>query len=367
MVFIHETTGWPNLDWDAGEVTRGLVRARHKQGLLLGRMRQLGFALQAEASVEVLTSDVVQSSAIEGERLDQADVRSSIARRLGLPDGAARRGNRDVEGVVEVMLDATRNATQPITERRLCGWHAALFPVGYSGTRPIAVGTWRPVEAGPMQVVSGPIGRERIHFEAPPAEQVPREMARFIEWCNAEDGVDPVLRAAVAHFWFVTIHPFEDGNGRLARALADLFLARADGCPERFYGMSTRIEAERKDYYRILERTQRGGLDITPWMTWFIGCLERAIDQADSLTSGVLRKAAVWRLIHDGPPVNERQRRVVNRMLDGFEGFLSTSKYARIAKCSTDTALRDIGDLVERGVLVRNAAGGRSTSYRVAD
>jgi Fic family protein len=367
MAFIHETKGLPNLDWDAGEVTPGLVRARHKQGLLLGRMRQLGFALQTEAAVEVLTSDVVQSSAIEGERLDQADVRSSIARRLGLPDGVARRANRDVEGVVEVMLDATRNPTQPITERRLCGWHAALFPVGYSGTRPIAVGTWRPVEAGPMQVVSGPIGRERVHFEAPPAERVPREMARFIEWCNAEDGVDPVLRAAVAHFWFVTIHPFEDGNGRLARALADLFLARADGCPERFYSMSTRIEAERKDYYRILERTQRGGLDITPWMTWFVGCLDRAIDQADSLTSGVLRKAAVWRRVHDGPPVNERQRRVVNRLLDGFEGFLTTSKYARIARCSTDTALRDIGDLVERGVLIRNAAGGRSTSYRMAD
>jgi Fic family protein len=367
MAFIHETKGWPTLDWDAGEVTPGLVRARHKQGLLLGRMRQLGFALQTEAAVEVLTSDVVQSSAIEGERLDQADVRSSIACRLGLPDGVARRANRDVEGVVEVMLDATRNPTQPITERRLCGWHAALFPVGYSGTRPIAVGTWRPVEAGPMQVVSGPIGRERVHFEAPPAERVPREMARFIEWCNAEDGVDPVLRAAVAHFWFVTIHPFEDGNGRLARALADLFLARADGCPERFYSMSTRIEAERKDYYRILERTQRGGLDITPWMTWFVGCLDRAIDQADSLTSGVLRKAAVWRRVHDGPPVNERQRRVVNRLLDGFEGFLTTSKYARIARCSADTALRDIGDLVERGVLIRNAAGGRSTSYRMAD
>jgi Fic family protein len=367
MDFIHANKGWPNLGWDAGEVTPGLVRARHKQGLLLGRMRQLGFALQAEAAVEVLTSDVVQSSAIEGERLDQADVRSSIARRLGLPDGAARRANRDVEGVVEVMLDATRNPAQPITERRLCGWHAALFPVGYSGTRPIAVGTWRPVEAGPMQVVSGPIGRERLHFEAPPAEKVPREMARFIEWCNAEDGVDPFLRAAVAHFWFVTIHPFEDGNGRLARALADLFLARADGCPERFYSMSTRIEAERNDYYRVLEHTQRGGLDITPWMTWFVGCLDRAIDQAGSLTAGVLRKAAVWRRVHDGLPVNERQRRVVNKLLDGFDGFLTTSKYARIARCSADTALRDIGDLVERGVLVRNAAGGRSTSYRLAD
>jgi Fic family protein len=367
MAFIHENKGWPNFEWDAGEVALGLVRARHKQGLLLGRMRQLGFALQAEAAVEVLTSDVVQSSAIEGERLDQADVRSSIARRLGLPDGAARRANRDVEGVVEVMLDATRNALKPITERRLCGWHAALFPVGYSGTRPIAVGTWRPVEAGPMRVVSGPIGRERVHFEAPPAARVPRDMARFVAWSNAEDGVDPVLRAAVAHFWFVTIHPVEDGNGRLARALADLFLARADGCPERFYSMSTRIEAERKDYYRILERTQRGGLDITPWMNWFVGCLDRAIDQADSLTSGVLRKAAVWRRVHDGPPVNERQQRVVNTLLDGFAGSLTTSKYSRIARCSTDTALRDIGDLVERGVLIRNAAGGRSTSYRMAD
>jgi len=366
MAFIHEKKGWPTFAWDAGEVTPGLARARHKQGLLLGRMQQLGFALRAEASVEVLTSDVVRSSAIEGEQLDQADVRSSIARRLGLPDGAARRANRNVEGVVEVMLDATRKATEPITERRLCGWHAALFPIGYSGTRPIAVGTWRPVEAGPMQVVSGPIGRERIHFEAPSADRLPREMARFIEWCNDGPATDPVLRAAVAHLWFVTIHPFEDGNGRLARALADLFLARADGCPERFYSMSTRIDAERKHYYRILERTQRGGLDITPWMTWFVGCLERSIDQADSLTTSVLRKAAVWRLLHDGPPVNERQRRVVNRLLDGFEGFLTTSKYARIARCSTDTALRDIGDLVARGVLARNPAGGRSTSYRLA-
>ncbi|MFM7290505.1 MAG: Fic family protein [Planctomycetia bacterium] len=366
MAFIHEKKGWTKFAWDVAEVTTGLVRARHKQGLLLGRMRQLGLALQAEAAVEVLTSDVVRSSAIEGEQLDEADVRSSIARRLGLPEGTPRRANRNVEGVVEVMLDATRRATEPITERRLCGWHAALFPVGYSGTRPIAVGTWRPVEAGPMQVVSGPIGRERIHFEAPPAKRVPGEMARFIEWGNDGDGGDPVLRAAVAHLWFVTIHPFEDGNGRLARALADLFLARADGCPERFYSMSTRIDAERKDYYRVLERTQRGGPDITPWMTWFLGCLERSIDQADTLTTGVLRKATVWRLLHDGPPVNERQRRVVNRLLDGFDGFLTTSKYARIARCSSDTALRDIGDLVERGVLARNAAGGRSTSYRLA-
>lgn len=365
-MYVHEKKGWPDFTWDAGAVSPGLVRARHKQGLLLGRMQQLGFAVRADASVEVLTSDVVRSSAIEGERLDQADVRSSIARRLGRPHANARRANRDVEGIVEVLLDATRNAMEPVTEQRLCGWHAAIFPVGYSGTRPIAVGAWRPVETDPMQVVSGPIGRERIHFEAPSARRVPEEMARFIEWCDADDGVDPVLRAAIAHFWFVTIHPFEDGNGRLARGLADLFLTRGDGCPDRFYSMSTRIEAERKDYYTTLERTQRGDVDITPWMTWFVGCLERAVDHSDSLTSGVLRKATIWRRIHEGPPVHERQQRVINRLLDGFEGFLTTSKYAKIAKCSTDTALRDIGDLVDRGLLVRNAAGGRSTSYRLA-
>ena len=365
MMFIHQKKGWPNLHWEAGDVLPPLVRVRHKQGLLLGRMRQLGFDLQAEASLRVLTSDVVRSSAIEGEQLNDEDVRSSIARRLGLPQAGIRRSNRAVEGIVDVTLDATRNASQPITEQRLCGWHAALFPVGYSGTRPIAVGAWRPAESGAMQVVSGPIGRERIHFEAPDAACIPGEMTTFIAWCNSDDGKDAVLRAALAHFWFVTIHPFEDGNGRLARAVADLMLARADGCPDRFYSMSTRIETERSDYYRVLERTQRGDLGITPWMTWFLGCLERAIDQADSLTESVLRKAETWRLLDQGPPVNERQRLVINRLLDGFEGGLTTSKYAKLAKCSSDTALRDIQDLVTRGVLVRSAAGGRSTSYRV--
>jgi Fic family protein len=365
MGFIHKKKDWPNFHWEAGNVLPSLVRVRHKQGLLLGRMRQLGFDLQAEASLRVLTSDVVRSSAIEGEQLDDEDVRSSIARRLGLPQAGIRRGSRDVEGIVEVMLDATRNATTPITESRLCGWHAALFPVGYSGTRPIAVGCWRPAEAGPMHVVSGPIGRERVHFEAPVAARVPGEMATFIAWCNAADGMDAVLRAALAHFWFVTIHPFEDGNGRLARAVADLMLARSDGCADRFYSMSTRIENERGDYYRILERTQRGDLDVTPWMTWFLDCLERAIDQADFLTKGVLHKAEAWRTLDQGPPVNERQRLVINRLLDGFEGGLTTSKYAKLAKCSADTALRDIQDLVNRGVLVRSVAGGRSTSYRV--
>lgn len=367
MGFIHQNKGWPTFSWDAAAVLPALGRVRHKQGLLLGRMRHLGFDLQAEATVEVLTSDVVRSSAIEGDRLDAAAVRSSIARRLGVPQAGGRRAGRDVEGIVEVVLDATRNAALPVTAERLCGWQAALFPVGYSGTRPIAVGTWRPVEAGPMHVVSGPIGRERVHFEAPAADRVPGEMAKFIAWCNAGEGDDPLLRAAIAHLWFVTIHPFEDGNGRLARALADLMLARADGCPERFYSMSTRIEAERKEYYRILERTQRGDGDITAWLTWFFGCLERAIDQAGTLTAAVLHKAAVWRMLQAGPPLNERQRIVVNRLLDGFTGTLTTSKYAKLAKCSPDTALRDIQALVDRGVLVRSAAGGRSTSYTLIE
>lgn len=367
MSFVHEIKGWPTFSWDAAAILPRLGRTRHTQGLLLGRMRHLGLDERAEAALEVITSDVVHSAAIEGERLDAAEVRSSIARRLHLPHGGVRRASSDVEGIVEVMLDATQNASQPVTAERLCGWHAALFPVGYSGTRPIAVGVWRPVEAGPMQVVSGPTGRERVHFEAPAAERIPREMTGFIAWCDADDGVDPLLRAAIAHFWFVTIHPFEDGNGRLARAIAELMLARADGCSDRFYSMSTQIEAERKDYYRLLERTQRGDGGITDWLTWFLDCLERSLDQAQTLTSGVLRKAETWRRINAGPPVNERQRLVVNRLFDGFTGGLTTSKYAKLAKCSADTALRDIGDLVARGLLVRSAAGGRSTSYRLAE
>lgn len=367
MRFIHENTAWPAFQWQADEVLPTLADVRHRHGCLLGRMQSLGFDLQAEASLRILTSDVVQTSAIEGHQLDADDVRSSIARRLGLPEGGIRRTNRDIEGIVEVTLDATTNAAAPISAERLCGWHAALFPVGTSGTRPIAVGTWRPPEAGPMQVASGPIGRERVHFEAPAAERLPSEMERFLGWCNAEPTIDPVLRSALAHFWFVTIHPFEDGNGRIARALADLMLARADRSPQRFVSMSTQIEVERSDYYRVLERCQRGDLDITRWMTWFLGCLGRAVDRADSLVAAVLRKADVWRTLSAGHPVNDRQRTVVNTLLDGFEGGLTSSKYAKLAKCSPDTALRDIHDLVARGVLTRNAASGRSTSYRLTD
>ena len=366
MTFIHERPEWPTFLWDADALSSALAAVRHKQGLLLGRMDALGFDLRAEASLTVLTSDVVKSSAIEGESLNPDEVRSSLARRLGLDVAGLPKAGRDVECVVEMMLDATQRFQEPLSDERLFGWHASLFPTGRSGMRSIAVGAWRPKEAGVMQVVSGPIGREKVHYEAPGAELLTDEMSEFLKWFNAQPSVDPVLKAAIAHFWFVTIHPFEDGNGRIARAIADMALARADGTKERFYSMSSQIEAERKEYYLRLESAQRGGLDITLWLEWFLGCLDRAIDGAQETLSAVLRKAKVWQQINLDP-VNERQRSIINKMLNGFKGHLTTSKYAKLAKCSTDTALRDIRELVERGILIQNPGGGRSTSYRLAD
>lgn len=341
-----------------------LAALRHRQGRLLGRMDSLGFELRSEASLQILTSDVVKSSAIEGEVLNPTEVRSSIARRLGLDVGGLTKSGRDVEGIVEMMLDATQRFDEPLSDERMWGWHAALFPTGRSGLRKIAVGRWRPKEAGAMQVVSGPIGRERVHFEAPDAERLPEEMRAFLAWFNGVGALDPVLKAAVAHFWFVTIHPFEDGNGRIARAIADMLLARADGTKDRFYSMSSQIEEERNDYYFALEIAQRGGLDITSWLVWFLGCLDRAIGHADRTLAGVLAKAALWRQI-SRHPINSRQRLVINRVLDRFEGALTTSKYAKLAKCSPDTALRDIRELIGLGVMVQNESGGRSTSYRI--
>lgn len=329
-------------------------------------MEALGFELQAEANLTVLTRDVVKSSAIEGEILNPQEVRSSIARRLGLNAAGLPRAGRDVEGVVEMMLDATQNFQQPLSPDRLFGWHASLFPTGRSGLSRITVGAWRTNKSGPMQVVSGPVGRERVHFEAPGARRLNKEMARFIRWFNVPSPVDPVLKAGIAHFWFVTILPFDDGNGRIARAIADMALARADAIKERFYSMSSQIEAERKDYYRTLETAQRGDLDITPWLTWFLNCLGRALEGADRTLGTVLFKASLWQRLNHSP-VNGRQRLIINRMLDDFQGFLSTSKYAKLAKCSSDTALRDIRELLERGVLVQNTSGGRSTSYRFAE
>jgi len=365
--YIHENPDWPNLRWDDAKLLPLLADVRHRQGRLLGRMEGLGFRLRAEASLTTLTADVIKSSAIEGAVLDAEQVRSSIARRLGLDFGGKVQTSRDVEGVVEMMLDATQKYAQPLTAERLFSWHASLFPTGRSGMRRITVGAWRPADIGPMQVVSGPIGRERVHFEAPSADRLKREVSFFLKWFGAANGIDPVLKAGIAHFWFVTIHPFEDGNGRISRAIADMALARAEGTMERFYSMSTQIEAEKKHYYLNLEQSQKGGVDITSWLEWFLGCLGRAVAGAEDGLASVLRKAKTWERINSQSPVNERQRTVINRLLDGFEGNLSTSKYAKLAKCSGDTALRDINILLNQGVLVQVAGGGRNTSYRLVE
>lgn len=366
MKYIHQLPDWPELNWDAAKLTPLLADVRHKQGRLIGRMEGLGLSLRSEASLSTLTADVVKSSAIEGEVLDSGEVRSSIARKLGLDVAGLGPASRDVDGIVEMMLDATQQYARPLTAERLFDWHASLFPTGRSGMLHIRVGAWRPAEAGAMQVVSGPHGRERVHSEAPTADKLDVEMTAFLEWLNTDGNVDPVLKAAVAHFRFVTVHPFEDGNGRIGRAIADLMLARADGTAERFYSMSTQIDAERKEYYLQLERGQRGSLDITDWLEWFLQCLGRAIEGAEDALGGVLRKAKLWDRINR-EPVNERQRRILNRLIDGFEGKLTTSKYAKIARCSQDAALRDIQALIGRGILVQNEGGGRSTSYSLVE
>jgi Fic family protein len=363
--YIHKLPEWPRFAWDHKKTAGRLATARHKQGLLLGRMGALGFKVNEDAILLTLTADVLKSSEIEGEALDADQVRSSLARRLGIDIGGLKPADRHVEGVVEMMLDATQRFDQPLTEERLFGWHASLFPTGRSGMHPINVGVWRDDRTAPMQVVSGPVGRERVHFEAPQAERLVDEMRRFLEWFNGDTTTEPVLKAAQAHLWFVTVHPFDDGNGRIARAIADMALARSEGSPRRFYSMSAQIRQERADYYRILEQTQQGTMDVTPWIEWFLRCLTRAIDSAETALSGVLAKARYWEKLRD-VALNDRQRLVITRLLEGFEGALTTSKWAAMTKSSQDTALRDIQHLVERGVLVRNAAGGRSTSYSLS-
>lgn len=360
--YIHELPDWPTFRWDAQALAAGLADIRHRQGRLLGRMEALRFTLQREAALETLTLDVVKSSDIEGETLDPSQVRSSIARRLGLDIGGSTASDRAVEGVVEMMLDATQRFAEPLTEDRLFAWHAALLPSGRSGMRRIATGAWRDDASGPMQVVSGPLGRERVHFEAPAAPLVPEAMRQFLAWANSDDGTDAVLRAGLAHLWCVTIHPFDDGNGRIARAIADWQLARSEGSAQRFYSMSAQIRLERQEYYSLLERTQCGTLDVTPWLTWFLACLGRAFDGTEQTLAAVLRKARFWERASTHP-LNDRQRTMLNRLLDGFEGALTTSKWATLARCSHDTALRDIQALIEAGLLVRDEAGGRSTRY----
>ena len=360
--YIHELPDWPNFQWEQEKLAGPLVALRHRQGRLIGRMETLGFPLRAEANLRTLTLDVIKSSEIEGEILDHDQVRSSIARRLGMDIGGLAPADRNVEGVVEMMLDATQKYSAPLTAERLAGWHASLFPTGYSGIRKIPVGRWRDDARGPMQVVSGALGRERVHFEAPAAKRLKKEMTLFVKWFNGTDDTEPVLRAGLAHLWFVTIHPFEDGNGRIARAIADMALARSEQNPQRFYSMSAQIRIERKTYYDILEKTQKGGLDITSWLEWFLGCLDRAFDGTEETLGSVLRKARFWEA-HADISFNDRQRLMLNKLLDGFEGKLTSSKWAKIAKCSQDTALRDILDLVDHGILAKDPGGGRSTSY----
>jgi Fic family protein len=358
-MYIHELENWPNFFWDQESLTDVLIQLRHQQGRLIGGMESLGFHLREETVLQTLTQDVIKSSEIEGEILDQSLVRSSVARRLGMDIAALDTVDRNVEGVVEMMLDATQKFDQSLTKERLLNWHAALFPTGRSGFAKIRVGAWR---VGPVQVISGRMGKETLHFEAPPAERVDHEMELFLNWLNNETTIDLVLKAALAHLWFVTIHPFDDGNGRIGRAIADLMLARSEKSPRRFYSLSAQIQAERKDYYVILEQTQKGNLDINSWIEWFFGCLGRAIEGALSALDIIVHKAKFWETLAEAS-LNERQRKIITRLLDGLDGKLTSSKWAKIAKCSQDTAYRDILDLLARGILTKNSEGGRSTSY----
>jgi len=364
--YIHELRKWPEFHWDEKTLTEKLAAVRHRQGRLIGRMEGLGFNLRTEAVLQSLTEEIIKSNEIEGEKLDRQQVRSSLAKRLGMDIGALTRADRSVEGVVEMMLDATQKYNEPLTADRLYGWHSALFPTGRSGMMKIHVGKWRNDKQGPMQVVSGPMGKTKLHFEAPGAERLNQEMKAFLAWFNSKKRIDSVLKAAIAHLWFVTIHPFDDGNGRIARAITDMSLAQSEGSPQRFYSMSAQISMERNAYYNILESTQKGNLDITEWLEWFFDCLSRAFEGAETISASVLKKTRFWD-IHDMEELNERQRKVLNRLLDGFVGKLTSSKWATIAKCSQDTASRDIDDLLKRKILTRSPGGGRSTSYSLTE
>lgn len=362
-IYIHQLPHWPRFTWNQETVSPLLAEIRSRQGRLLGRMEALGFQLQAEANLQTLTLDVLKSSEIEGELLDAAQVRSSLARKLGMDIGGLVPSDRHVDGVVEMLLDATQNYLQQLSAERLFGWHAALFPAGRSGMHKITVAAWRDnKKEDPMQVVSGPMGKEKVHFEAPDADRLEEEMRQFINWFNEDLQMDPVIKAAVTHVWFVTIHPFDDGNGRMARAVTDMQLSRADLSAQRFYSMSAQIRKERKDYYDILESTQKGSMDITNWLTWFLQCLDRSLEATVETLTGVLKKARFWEK-HATTILNQRQQLMLNKLLDGFEGKLTTSKWAAITKTSPDTALRDIQDLMNKKILVNDVGGGRSTGY----
>lgn len=376
MRYIYQLKGWPRFFWDQEKITSLLGSVRNRQGRLVGRIEALGFELCSEAQLETLTLDVLKTSEIEGEILNAAQVRSSVARKLGLEIAGLVPSDRHVDGVVEMMLDATQNFKKPLTRDRLFGWHTSLFPGGRSGLHKIITGAWRDDSHGPMRVVSGPIGREKVHYEAPPAASLGKEMKAFLDWLNSAEGTDPVLKAGILHLWFVTLHPFDDGNGRIARAIADMQLARSDGSKQRFYSMSAQIRKERQDYYAVLEKIQKDphgeeggkasdrsdGVDVTLWLEWFLGCLDRALESTETVLADVLKKARFWEE-HPAASMNPRQRAIINKLFEGFEGKLTSSKWAKIAKCSQDTAHRDILELVEKGILIKDPAGGRSTSY----
>jgi Fic family protein len=360
--YIYQNEHWPHFTWNYELISGKLGEVRNLQGKLAGKMESLGFSLREEAMLETITLDVLKSTEIEGVILPSDQVRSSIARHLGMDVAGLVASDRFVEGVVQMTLDATQNAAQPLTNDRLFSWHAALFPTGRSGIYKISVGEWRKDESGPMQVVSGGFGKEKVNFQAPVANFLEDEMRIFLDWFNAEEMIDPVIKAGIAHLWFVTIHPFDDGNGRIARAIADMQLARSDGSKQRFYSMSARIRIEQKAYYAVLEKTQKGGLDVSEWMQWFLDCLHNALVSTEITLSKILLKARFWERIST-LSINERQRKMINKLLEGFEGKLTTSKWAVISKCSADTALRDINDLVAKGILLKDEAGGRSTGY----
>ncbi len=361
-MYLWEKAGWPAFSWDEKGLATLLAQVSREQGRLLGRMEALGFELRDEAHLRTLTDDVIKSSEIEGEILDPDQVRSSIARRLGMDAGGLVQVDRNVEGVVGMMLDATGNYDDALTEERLHAWHTSLFPTGRSGMNLIRVGSWRDDSSGPMQVVSGPLGKEKVHFEAPPAERISAEMGKFLLWFAQPGEMDPLLIAGLAHLWFITIHPFDDGNGRIARAIADMALARSEKTGQRYYSMSAQIRVENKSYYDTLEWAEKGELDVTRWQNWFINCLHRAIEGSQGTLSAVLIKARFWERFAK-EPFNKRQVSILNMLLDTFEGNLTTSKWAKIAKCSQDTAYRDILDLIDRGALQKGLAGGRSTNY----
>jgi Fic family protein len=361
--YIYEYKNWTKFSWRETDINALFGEVRNLQGRIIGQMNTVGFATKLEATLATLALDVIKSSAIEGEKLDYQQVRSSIARQLGINEAGLVPANRNVEGVVAMMLDATQNYLKPLTNKRLFGWHAALFPAGHSGLHKIEVGRYR---TGAMQIVSGAMGKEKIHYEAIPAKRMKQEMDSFLKWFNDTTPIDPILKASIAHFWFIIIHPFDDGNGRIARAIADLMLARADRTAERYYSMSNQILAERKQYYAILQKVQHSNGDITDWLTWFLNCLKKSLLTTGTTLQNIFRKTAFWKM-HEQTDFNERQRLVLNKILDGFDGKLKSSKWAKIAKCSPDTALRDIKVLIEKGILQQEQEGGRSTNYELVD